>query len=100
MDVRTLAERTQMIDMFWNREVKKLLSLKPSAVIQKDEIVNIAEQIQQGRGVSSFDVTSLWQKWTGLYNNLIETADETKEHSKEELLEIYGVTKPISKGVE
>lgn len=97
MDTRELMERTQALNMFWDREVKKLLSLKPSAVVTKDEIVSLQEALGAARGgVSQLDVNDLWRSWTENYAELVKLSTKaTKEYSAGELSQIYGVTAPI-----
>lgn len=98
MDTRELMERTQALNMFWEREVKKLLSLKPSAVISKEEVVSLAEALGAARGgVSQLDINDLWRSWTENYAELVLLSTKaTKEYSATELAQIYGVTQPIS----
>jgi len=93
-------ERTQAINMFWEREIDKFLKLKPSSMIVKDEVVSIQDGLGAGRGgASQLDVNDLWKTWTDGYKELVQLAsDTTKENSRNELLEIYGVTMPLSKG--
>ena len=97
MDIRSMMERTQAINMFWEREIDKYLKLKPSAMITKDEVVSLQEGLGAGRaGASQLDVSDLWQKWTDGYKELVRLAsDTTKDNSRNELLEIYGVTMPL-----
>ena len=53
-------ERTQALNMFWDREVKKLLSLKPSAVVTKEEVVSLQEALGAARGgVNQLDMNEL-----------------------------------------
>ena len=102
MDIRSMMERTQAINMFWEREIDKYLKLKPSAMITNEEVVSLQEGLGAGRGgASQLDVSDLWQKWTDGYKELVQLAsDTTKDNSRNELLEIYGVTTPLkgSKG--
>lgn len=97
MDTRELMERTQGLNMFWEREVKKLLSLKPSAVVSKEEVVSLAEALGAARGgVSQLDINDLWKSWTENYAELVLLSTKaTKEYSARELAQIYGVTEPI-----
>jgi len=92
-----MMERTQAINMFWEREIDKFLKLKPSAMITKDEVVTLQEGLGSGRGgASQLDVSDLWEKWTSGYKELVQLAsDTTKDNSRNELLEIYGVTMPL-----
>jgi len=97
VDIRTIMERTQAINMFWDREVDKYLKLKPSAMITKDEVVSLQEGLGAGRsGANQLDVSDLWEKWTEGYKELVKLAtDTTKDNSRDELLQIYGVTMPL-----
>ena len=97
MDIREIQERTLAINMFWEREIDKYLKLKPSAMVQKDEIVGMSDALQSGRGgVSSFDLGDLWKQWTTGYQELVRlAADTTKDQSRDELYEIYGVNTPL-----
>jgi len=97
VDTRELMERTQGLNMFWEREVKKLLSLKPSAVVSKEEVVSLAEALGAARGgVSQLDINDLWKSWTENYAELVLLSTKaTKEYSARELAQIYGVTEPI-----
>lgn len=99
MDIRSMMERTQAINMFWEREIDKFLRLKPSAMITKDEVVSLQEGLGAGRaGASQLDVSDLWVKWTNGYKELVQLAsDTTKDNSRNELLEIYGVTSPLKR---
>jgi len=94
-----MMERTQAINMFWEREIEKYLKLKPSTMVTKEEIVSLQEGLGAGRaGASQLDVSDLWVKWTNGYKELVQLAsDTTKENSRNELLEIYGVTTPVEK---
>lgn len=98
MDTRTLMERTQALNMFWDREVKKLLSLKPSAVVSKEEVVSLQEGLVAARaGVPQLDLNDLWRNWTENYGELVRLSTKaTKEYSAQELAQIYGVSTPIS----
>lgn len=97
MDTRELMERTQALNMFWDREVKKLLSLKPSAVVSREEVVSLAEALGAARGgVSQLDINDLWRSWTENYAELVRLSTKaTKDYSAKELEQIYGVTEPI-----
>ena len=97
MDTRLLMERTQALNMFWDREVKKILSLKPSAVVSKEEVVGLAEALGSARGgVSQLDINDLWRSWTENYAELVKLSTKaTKQYSATELAQIYGVTEPI-----
>ena len=97
MEIRAIMERTQAINMFWEREIDKFLKLKPSAMITKDEVVSLQEGLGQGRGgASQLDVNDLWQTWVNGYKELVKLAsDTTKDNSRDELLQIYGVTAPL-----
>lgn len=97
MDIRSIMERTQAINMFWEREIDKYLKLKPSAMITKEEVVSLQDGLGSGRsGASQLDVSDLWQKWTDGYKELVKLAtDTTKDNSRDELLQIYGVTVPL-----
>ena len=100
MDIRDMMERTQAINMFWEREIDKYLKLKPTAMIAKDEIVGLQEGLAAtGRGgASQLDVNDLWKSWTDGYKELVNLAsDTTKDNSRNELLQIYGVTVPLRK---
>jgi hypothetical protein len=90
-------ERTQALNMFWDREVKKLLSLKPSAVVTKEEVVSLQEALGAARGgVSQLDMNELWRSWTENYSELVKLSTKaTKEYSARELEQIYGITTPI-----
>ena len=92
MDIRMMLERTQAINMFWEREINKYLQLKPSAMVSKDEVVSADEALKAARsGVSSFDLGDLWKQWTTGYQELVRLAsDTTKTQSREELLQMYG----------
>lgn len=92
-------ERTQALNMFWEREIQKFLQLKPAAMVTKDEIIGIQEQVQaRGSGVSQLDMGDLWKQWTDGYKELVKlAADTTKDNSREEILQIYGVTDPVRK---
>lgn len=94
MDVRLVMERTQALNMFWEREIDKYLKLKPSAMITKEEVVSMQENLQtQKSGVSQLDVGDLWKGWTNGYKELVKLAsDTTKDNSRQEIHEIYGVT--------
>jgi hypothetical protein len=96
-DVRQIMERTQAINLFWEREIDKFLKLKPSAMITKDEVVSLQEGLGAGRGgASQLDVNDLWKTWTDGYKELVKLASETtKANSRDELLQIYGVTAPL-----
>ena len=96
-EIRLIMERTQAINMFWERETDKYLKLKPSAMITPEEIVSIQESLGAGRGgASQLDVNDLWKAWTDGYKELVQLAsDTTKDNSRNELLEIYGVTMPL-----
>ena len=100
MDIRSIMERTQAINMFWEREIDKYLKLKPSAMITKDEVVSIQEGLGAARGgASQLDVNDLWKQWTDGYKELVKLAsDTTKDNSRDELLQIYGVTAPLKGG--
>ena len=97
LDIRQIMERTQAINMFWEREIDKFLKLKPSAMITKDEVVSLQEGLGAGRGgASQLDVNDLWKTWTDGYKELVKLAsDTTKDNSRNELLQIYGVTAPL-----
>lgn len=97
MDIRSIMERTQAINMFWEREIDKFLKLKPSSMITKDEVISIQEGIGVARsGASQLDVNDLWKTWTDGYKELVKLAsDTTKDNSRSELLQIYGVTAPL-----
>ena len=97
MDIRTIMERTQALNMFWEREIDKFLKLKPSAMITKDEILGAQEALQAQRsGVSQLDMGDVWKQWTDGYKELVKLAsDTTKDQSRDEVLEIYGVTSPL-----
>ncbi|HAZ31874.1 MAG TPA: hypothetical protein DCY61_04145 [Dehalococcoidia bacterium] len=77
--------------------MKKLLSLKPSAVVSKEEVVSLAEALGAARGgVSQLDINDLWKSWTENYAELVLLSTKaTKEYSARELAQIYGVTEPI-----
>ena len=83
--------------MFWEREIDKFLKLKPSAMIIKDEVIGIQEGLAAGRGgASQLDINDLWKTWTDGYKELVKLAsDTTKDNSRSELLQIYGVTSPL-----
>lgn len=100
MDIRTIMERTQALNMFWEREIDKFLKLKPAAMVTKDEVVSMQEGLQAQRaGVSQLDMGDLWKQWTDGYKELVKLASETtKDQSREEVLQIYGVTEPLKKG--
>ena len=97
MDIRTIMERTQALNMFWEREIDKFLKLKPSAMVTKDEILGAQEALQAQRsGVSQLDMSDVWKQWTDGYKELVKLAsDTTKDQSRDEVLEIYGVTSPL-----
>ena len=97
LDIRQIMERTQAINMFWEREIDKFLKLKPSTMITKDEVVSLQEGLGAGRGgASQLDVNDLWKSWTDGYKELVNLAsDTTKDNSRNELLQIYGVTAPL-----
>jgi hypothetical protein len=97
MDIRNIMERTQALNMFWEREIDKFLKLKPSAMVTKDEIVGIQEALAAARGgVSQLDLSDLWREWTEGYKGLVKLAsDTTKDNSRMEILSIYGITNPI-----
>lgn len=100
MDIRTIMERTQALNMFWEREIDKFLKLKPSAMVTKDEVVSLQELLQATKGgVSQLDMGDLWTQWTDGYKELVKLASETtKDQSRDEVLQIYGVTEPLKKG--
>ena len=97
MDIRTIMERTQALNMFWEREIDKFLKLKPSAMVTKDEVVGIQEALQAQRGgVSQLDMSDVWKQWTDGYKELVKLASNTtKDQSRDEVLEIYGVTSSL-----
>ena len=97
MDIRLIMERTQAINMFWEREIQKFLKLKPSSMITKDEVVGVQEGLAAARaGANQLDVNDLWKTWTDGYKELVNLAtDTTKDNSRSELLQIYGVTAPL-----
>ena len=97
MNIRTMMERTQALNMFWEREIDKFLKLKPSAMIAKDDVVGVQEALQAQRsGVSQLDMGDVWKQWTDGYKELVKLAsDTTKDQSRDEVLEIYGVTTPL-----
>ena len=99
MDIRLIMERTQALNMFWEREIQKFLQLKPAAMVTKEEIVGVQEQISVGTqrsGVSQLDMGDLWKQWTDGYKELVKLASETtSDNSRDEIFQIYGVTSPI-----
>ena len=97
MDIRVMMERTQALNMFWEREIDKYLRLKPSAMVTKDEVVGIQDAVQAQRsGVNQLDMGDIWKQWTDGYKELVKLASETtKDQSRDEVLEIYGVTSPL-----
>ena len=97
MNIRTMMERTQALNMFWEREIDKFLKLKPSAMIAKDDVVGVQEALQAQRsGVSQLDMSDVWKQWTDGYKELVKLAsDTTKDQSRDEVLEIYGVTSSL-----
>jgi len=99
MDIRTIMERTQALGMFWEREIDKFLKLKPAAMVTKDEVVALGEMLQgQKGGVSQLDMGDLWKEWTDGYKELVKLASETtRDQSRDEVLQIYGVTTPVKK---
>jgi len=100
VDIRTIMERTQALNMFWEREIDKFLKLKPAAMVTKDEVIGVQEQLQaRGSGVSQLDMGDLWKQWTEGYKELVKLASETtKDQSRDEVLQIYGVTEPQKAG--
>jgi len=99
MDFRQVVERTQALNLFWEREISKYLKTKPSAVLTKEEVLSLAEAVQAQRGgVSGLDLTDIWRAWADGYKELVKlAADTTRENARTEILEIYGVDRPISK---
>jgi len=97
MDIRQIMERTQALNMFWEREIDKVLKLKPSAIVGKDEIVAVQEALSSARGgVSTMDLSDLWRSWTNIYSALVKLGEETtSRNSRDELLAIYGVNTPV-----
>lgn len=102
MDIRIIMEKTQALNMFWEREIDKFLKLKPSAMITKEEILSLPEQLAASgakAGVSVLDIGDIWTQWTDGYKELVKLASETtKDQSRDEVLQIYGVTSPIKEG--
>ncbi|MBI4332440.1 MAG: hypothetical protein HY673_14300 [Chloroflexi bacterium] len=97
METRELMERTQALNMFWDREVKKILTLKPSAVVSKEEVVSLQEALGAARGgVSQLDINELWRSWTENYSELVKLSTKaTKDYSARELEQIYGISQSI-----
>ena len=97
MDIRTIMERTQALNMFWEREIDKFLKLKPSAMVTKEEVVGLQDVLQAQRsGVSQLDMGDLWKQWTDGYKELVKLSSETtRDQSRQEVLQIYGITEPL-----
>ena len=66
-------------------------------MVTKEEVVGIQDALQAQRsGVSQLDMTDIWKQWTDGYKELVKLAsDTTKDQSKDEVLQIYGVTAPL-----
>lgn len=95
MEIQQIVERTQAVNMFWDREIDKFLKLKPSSVVKPDETVSPQDQAQNKAGVSVTEVNTIWKDWVDGYKELVRLAKDTaKDNAREELNQIYGITLP------
>lgn len=99
MELTQIIERTQAIKIFWDREIDKIQKLKPSTLIAPVEVIDPQSQLDASKtGVQASQVNELWKTWTAGYTSLLTLATEsTKDQSRDELLQIYGVTMPVKK---
>lgn len=97
MDVRSMMERTQALDMFWRREIQKFIDLKPSNMVGDKDVVSLQDGLQAQRsGVSQLDMGDLWKSWADGYKELVKLGSETtRDNSRDEILQIYGITEPL-----
>ena len=100
--MRDLIERTQALKMILEREIEAIKNLKPSSLLEKDEIVPAQER--KLTGVQEGDVSELWQMWIQKVRKLYEVHDAELENVPQEIREFFredgveGLTKPFQGG--
>ncbi len=99
--MRDLIERTQALQMILEREIEAIKNLKPSSLLEKDEVVPAQER--KLTGVQEGDVSELWQMWIQKVKKLFEVHDVALElvpREIRELFEVEGIDRPFQGGQE
>ncbi|HID57299.1 TPA: hypothetical protein EYP37_12265, partial [Candidatus Poribacteria bacterium] len=60
-----LITRTQALQIIIQREIESLMNLKPSKLIDPEEMIQVQQAIQERKlgGVPEQNVAELWQSW-------------------------------------
>ena len=95
-----LITRTQALQIIIQREIESLMNLKPSKLIDTEEMIQVQQAIQERKlgGVPEQNVAELWQAWIEKVKKTYELHDEMMKYVPQEirdLFEVEGIDKPF-----
>jgi hypothetical protein len=99
MNLRQLTERTQALNLIWERKIGNLLKLKPTAVLEADDIVSLQEATSASprTGVPTSEVSELWANWVQTYVQIQKQQQEMEQkYGMKEFEDVFGVTAPLA----
>lgn len=99
MNLRELMERTQALNLIWERKIGNLLKLKPTAVLEADDIVSLQEATSSSprTGVPTSEVAELWANWVQTYIQIQKQQQEVEQkYGMKEFEDVFGVNVPLA----
>lgn len=102
METRTLIEKVQMLQIFWDTQLETTMKLKPTTVLDEKDIVSIKEATSaagQNVGMQSIDAQDVWKSFARQYMGLMKLREDEGPKLRDMLFDIHGLTAPLESKV-